>query len=164
MSNTVKTIIIAFSLFIVDAFILNQGGIALFILIIVLPFMAVRTIKKRKDSIELKKRLIAMGIYAVMIVLVFASNHLNNVIAKIRAEAIIEACEKYMVKNSVYPSELSLLVPNFLKEIPNAKYIFISNQFKYIASNDRHSLMFISMPPFGRYYYIMEEKKWKYID
>ena len=159
-----RSIVIAFSLFIIDAFMLNQGTIALFILFITLPFMTVRTIKKREDSVELKKRLIIMGIYATMIVLVFASNHLNNVIAKSKAELIIKACEQYRIKNGVYPPELSVLVPEFLKEIPTAKYTFLSNQFRYITSADRHRLMFTSIPPFGRSYYILEEKKWGSID
>jgi hypothetical protein len=164
MTSIIKTIIIAFSLFIIDAFMLNQGGIALFILIIVLPLMVARTIKKRKDRVELKKRLIVMGIYAAMIIFVFVSNYLNNVIAKSRSEEIIKACERYRIRNGAYPPELSSLMPNFLKEIPTAKYTFSSNQFRYIVSADRHSLMFVSIPPFGRSYYIFEEKKWSSID
>jgi len=154
-----KSIVIAVSLFIVDALVLNQGIIALVILFVALPFMAVRTIKKREDSFALKKRLIIMGIYTTMVVLVFASNHLNNVIAKKRAEVIIKACEQYKLKNGVYPPELSVLVPEFLYEIPTAKYTYLSNQFRYIASTDHHGLMFAAIPPFSRSYYIFRGKE-----
>ena len=164
MPNVIKSSVVAVALFIIDAFVLNQGSIALVILFIALPFMAVRTIKRREDSVELKKRLVIMGIYATMVILVFASNHLNNVIAKNRAEVIIKACEQYKLKNGVYPPELSVLVPEFLKEIPTAKYTFVSNQFRYIASTNHHSLMFAAIPPFGRSYYILEEKRWGSID
>jgi hypothetical protein len=159
-----KSIVVAVPLFIIDAFMLNQGIIALVILFIALPFMAVRTIKKREDGVELKKRLIIMGIYGTMVVLVFASNHLNNVIAKNRAEVIIKACEQYKLKNGVYPHVLSVLVPEFLNEIPTAKYTLLFNQFRYIASANHHSLMFEAIPPFGRSYYILEEKKWGFMD
>jgi hypothetical protein len=159
-----KSIVIAVSLFIVDALVLNQGIISLAVLFVAIPFMAVRTIKKREDSVVLKQRLIIMGIYAIMVVLVFASNHLNNVIAKNRAEVIIKACEQYKLKNSVYPDALSVLIPEFLKEIPTAKYTFSSNQFRYNASADHHSVMFTAIPPFGRSYYILEEKKWRSLD
>jgi hypothetical protein len=164
MTNVMKSIVIAVSLFIVDALVLNQGIIALVILCVALPFMAVRTIKKREDSVALKKRLIIMGIYAIMVVLVFASNHLNNVIAKNRAEVIIKACEQYKLKNGVYPHVLSVLVPEFIQEIPTAKYTLLSNQFRYSASANHHSLMFAAIPPFGRSYYILEEKRWGSID
>ena len=164
MPNVMKSIVVAVSLFIIDAFVLNQGIIALVILFIVLPFMAVMTIKKREVSVELKKRLIIMGIYAAMVVLVFASNYLNNVIAKNRAEVIIKACEQYKLKNGFYPPVLSVLVPEFLEEIPNAKYTLSSDKFRYIASTDHHSLMFAAIPPFGRSYYVLEEKKWGFMD
>jgi len=159
-----KSIVFAVSLFIIDVSVLNQGIIALVILFIALPFMAVRTIKKREGSVELKKRLIIMGIYATMVVLVFASNHLNNVIAKNWAAVIIRACEQYKLKNGVYPHVLSVLVPELLNEIPTAKYTLLSNQFRYIASTDHHSLMFAAITPFGRTYYTLEEKRWGSID
>ncbi|MEI8173571.1 MAG: hypothetical protein WCH07_08835 [Deltaproteobacteria bacterium] len=164
MPNVMKSIVVAVSLFIIDAFVLNQGILSLVILFIAIPFMVVRAIKKREDSVLLKKRLIIMGIYVTMVVLVFASNHLNNVIAKNRADVIIKACEQYKLMKGVYPPKLSVLVPVFLKKIPTAKYTFSSDQFRYFVSANHHQLMFTAIPPFGRSYYVLEEKRWGSID
>jgi hypothetical protein len=164
MPSIKRSMIITILLFIVDAFVINQGTIALIVLIIGLPVMSVKAIMKRKDPIQLRRRLIIMGIYFMMVVLVVTSNRMNNLMARKRAEVIITACEQYKLKNGVYPSLLSVLVPEFIEEIPRAKYTLSSNEFKYISGVNSHSLMFVEIPPFGRPYYVLEEKKWKYMD
>jgi hypothetical protein len=166
MPSIKRSMIIALSLFIVDAFILNQGVIAFIVLIIGLPVMTVKAIRKRKDGIQLRVRLIIMGIYALMVILVFMSNHLNNLMAEKHAEVIITACEQYKMKNGEYPPSLSVLVPEFIERVPDAKYTLSSNKFIYIndVRSNSHTLMFVEVPPFGRSYYVLEEKKWKYLD
>ena len=77
---------------------------------------------------------------------------------------LIETCEKYKDKNNEYPESLTDLVPDFISEIPVAKYTLNSNRFFYISSKDSHSLFYMAMPPFGRPTYSFEKQKWVYID
>jgi hypothetical protein len=163
-TKILKNLLIALSLFLIDAFFLNQGIIALVALLLVLPVLAIRAILKWKDKVLLKRRFVTIAIYSVMVFLIMASNNINNKIAFNRATTIISACDQYKIRQGVYPEKLNDLIPKYLDNIPSAKYTFSYNQFRYISSKDRHSLMFISIPPFGRQYYVLEEKKWGFMD
>lgn len=166
MKFPVKTVIIASTLFVLDAFVLNQGVVALIALFIALPVMLIRTIPARKDKQLLKRRFTSIVIYAVMAGLILFSNRLNNNLARKMVEIIIAACEQYKAKNNAYPDALSALVPGFLSEIPKAKYTFSNNNYKYsnAGSGGLHFIMYTEAPPFGRPYYILEEKRWDYMD
>lgn len=159
-----RTVIIAIFLFILDAFVLNQGIIALVALFIALPIMIIRAFMRRKDKPLFKKRLAVCGIYLLMSMLILASNTINNKMARSRAEVLIEACEKYKDINNEYPEKLSDLVPDFINEIPVAKYTQMSNRFFYIASEDSHLLLYVAVAPFGRPTYNFEKQKWTYMD
>jgi hypothetical protein len=163
-SKILKNLLIALSLFLFDAFILNQGIIALVTLFLVLPVLIIRAILKWKDKVLLKRRFITIAIYSVMGFLIIASNSINNKIALDRATTIISACDQYKIEHGVYPEKLSDLVPGYFDSIPLVKYTFSYNQFRYVSSKDSHSLMFISIPPFGRQYYVLEEKRWGFMD
>lgn len=159
-----RTFIIAVILFGLDAFWLNQGVIALITIIIALPIMIIKALINWKNKPLLKKRLAAGGIYLLMSLLIFASISLNNKIARSRADMLIETCEKYKKKNNEYPENLSDLVPDFINEIPVAKYTLNSNRFFYTASKGSHSLFYMAMPPYGRPTYSFEKQKWAYVD
>lgn len=159
-----RTLTIAIILFLIDAFVFNQGIIALITLIIALPIMIIKALIRWKDKPLLKKRLTVCGIYFLMSFLIFLSNAINNKIARGRAERLIAACETYKGKNNVYPKKLSDLVPDFINEVPFAKYTFYSNRFFYISAKNSHLLFYMAMPPFGRPTYSFEKREWKYID
>ena len=159
-----RTIIIAMILFGLDAFWLNLGIIALITLVFALPIMIIGALFCRKNKLLLKKRLTACGIYLLMSILIFTSIFINNKLARSRAEMLIATCERYKDKNSEYPESLSNLVPDFINEIPVAKYTLNSNNFFYISSKNSHFLSYTTMPPFGRQMYSFEEQKWTYID
>ena len=131
---------------------------------IALPVMIIKALISWKNKPLFRKRLIACGIYLLMSLLIFTSISLNNKIARSRAEMLIETCEKYKKKNNEYPENLSDLVPDFISEIPVAKYTLNSNRFFYISSKDSHLLFYMAMPPFGRPTYSFEKQKWTYID
>lgn len=159
-----RTLIIAIILLGLDAFWLNLGIIALITVMIVLPAMIIKALMSWKNKPLLKKQFAACGIYFLMSLLIFGSNYLNNQIARSRAEMLIETCEKYRNKNNEYPESLTDLVPDFISEIPVAKYTLNSNRFYYISSEDSHSLFYMAVPPYGRPTYSFEKKKWVYID
>lgn len=159
-----RSAVTAFLLFVVDAFVLNQGILALVILLVVLPFILVRALFALKNRPLLKQRFLSVFIYAFAAVLIMGSINANNATAKKRAITITAACEEYRLKHGVYPQALSDLVPVFLKRIPRAKYAVSNSRFEYRAGQDGHTLMYTSMPPFGREYYVLEEKQWRHLD
>lgn len=156
--------VVALALFFIDAFVLNQGVIALITLIIGLPILLIRTLVSYKDKALRKKRFIVVGIFSIMVFLILTSNGINNKIAEKRAELIIVACEEYKDKYGAFPSSLSALVPEFLDKIPRAKYTFSFNSYRYLTPEDKHEIMYVTLPPFGRRYYELENKRWGYID
>ncbi|MEK6742604.1 MAG: hypothetical protein AABZ15_03290 [Nitrospirota bacterium] len=161
-----KHSIIALSLFVLDAFILNQGVLSagiLFVALVSLAVMGAMMIFKKEREF-LKRRTIIAVIYAVMALMVQGSNDLNNRVAMKHAGMIITACENYKNKHGAYPAKLSDLVPEFLNNVPPAKYTFASGNFRYSASDTKHDLMFVRFPPFGRPIYHFETKKWGYLD
>ena len=150
--------------FLVDAFWLNQGFIALVILLIAIPVMLLRTLTIRDNPAMVRRRFAVMCIYAATAVLVLGSNYMNNRIARKRAELLIEACEDYKTKYGRWPKGLTELIPEFFKKIPKAKYTLAFNEFHYTSDRGKHTLMYNSIPPFGRKYYLFEKKKWIFLD
>lgn len=164
MNQMKKTILIAASLFAIDAFVMNQGTIAVITALVIifwlLPKSALLKYKKESPKAPLTKA----AIYGVMVLAVFIANFANNKIAKYRAENLIVAVEKYHQSTGSYPEKLSDLVPAYIPEVPVAKYTLISSKFWYINSNDTVSLFYVAFPPFGRPTYSFNRQSWGYID
>ncbi|MBT6837269.1 MAG: hypothetical protein HOA61_14625 [Bacteroidetes bacterium] len=154
----------AIILFGLDAFVLNQGIIALITLIIVLPVKIIKALINRKNTLLFKKQLRSCGVYLLMVILIVSSNSMNNKIARNRAQVLIAACEKFKYTNNEYPKRLTDLIPKFIDKIPVAKYTFISNRFFYISSKESHLLSYTVVPPFRRSIYNFTSKKWAFID
>ena len=60
--NIKRSAAIASALFLVDAFFLNQGLIALITVVIGLPVMIIRAIFKRKDRVTFKRRFVIFNV------------------------------------------------------------------------------------------------------
>lgn len=159
-----KTIITAFLLFVADAFVLNQFTIAIFTIILGFPVLLVKLFKARKDRERMKLLASKAGIYTLMIGLIIGANSLNNMIAEKRAKDIIAACEQFKTKSGRYPEKLSELVPEYLPTIPAAKYSLMGSSFRYFARQESHALMYEAVPPYGRKYYVFENKTWGSVD
>jgi len=159
--SMVRSAIIAGSLFIIDAFVFNQGVLASVICLSIVLIMLINSIRYRKDF---KKRLIIMGIYAAGAVLTIGAIRFNNNLARQHAEIIIQACEQYWHQKGGFPDRLEDLVPDYLKQVPRAKYAFSNNRFIYRSRPDSHTLMYVAFPPFGRKIYSLENQKWGQLD
>ena len=137
-----RTLVIAGVLVLVDAFVLNQGLIAvataLGALIGGVPraFLAWR----RGEPTTARLRAARTGIYI--------------------------ACRQYEVRHGRLPDRLDELVPNFIPSVPLAKYTLMPpfNMFIYMARPGQHSLMWTVFPPFGRPYYVFEDNRWGSLD
>jgi len=156
-----KSAIIAAILLVADSSVLTNGGlIAGVTLVIAVPVLLFKTIRWRADKVVLKRRLIVAGIYALMAILSLSVNALNNTLAEKRMMKLAAACELYKAKYGRYPDDLSQLAPEFMKTIPPAKYLFPApSGFLYTSRADSHAILFWKIPPHGRMYYVLEEKR-----
>ena len=102
-----------------------------------------------------KAAVTSIGGFAALTIIVY-----GNVIARERAESLVVAVEQFHAKHGRYPERLGEIVPEFIPEIPKAKYVLIADRFRYFKSDSRHSLMYVEIPPFGRRIYTFEDRRW----
>jgi hypothetical protein len=164
-TNTVKKSIITGAIFFVlDALIINQGVISLFLILIIilwwLPKSALKKYKKQNPKEELAKVLI----YGFTVIAVFTSNSINNKIAQDRANDLVLVIENFHQVTGIYPKSLNDLVPSYLPKVPKAKYTLGFNSFKYINYEGSISLFYHAIPPFERPTYVFDRKEWIYLD
>jgi hypothetical protein len=164
-SNTVtKSIITGAILFVLDALVINQGAISLFLILTIflwwLPKSAFKKYKQQSPKEELTKVLI----YGVIVIAVFTSNTINNKIAQNRANDLVLIIENFHQVTGDYPKTLNDLVPSYLPKVPKAKYTLGFNSFNYINDQGSISLFYHAIPPFGRPTYVFDRKEWRYLD
>jgi hypothetical protein len=160
-----RTLITAALILLIDAFVLNQGLIAVlalaWALVILLPMAIVSVFR---DHSQARQRFFRAAIYVLAALAVFGANALNNMLARHRANQVIVALQEFKAVNGKYPDRLDQLVPKFLRKVPRPKYTLdSSNTFDYFSSSSA-VLMYRVLPPFGRAIYRLEEKKWSYLD
>lgn len=154
-----RTALIAGAIFLFDGLIASQGVLSLITLVIVFVVFLPRLYLARTDTdlfiLRAKKTLFFALAAAAALLCVRFNMHL----AQRRADALIAACESYQKDNQRYPERLEDLVPRFIAEIPRAKLTLGRSDYFYRAGAT-HTLGWTTMPPFGRRYYVLEEKRW----
>jgi hypothetical protein len=117
-----------------------------------------------------RTKLVAIGIYAVMLICAIALKTINNQITLRNAVAIITACEQYKTKKGVYADRLSDLVPDYLSKIPAARYAgtggwtYYHYPKKTEGGGDYYALGYTYEFPFGRSVYHSKSKTWHSLD
>src|SRR6266545_469978 len=163
-----RTLVIASVLLFADAFVLNQGIIALATALGALVGGIPRAlfIWWRGKPRTARLRAARTGIYVAVAVLVLSVNFANNQLARRRADALITACRQYEARHGRLPDRLDELVPDFIPSVPLAKYTLMPpfNMFMYMVRPGKHSLMWVAFPPFGRPYYVFEDNRWGSLD
>jgi len=149
---------------VVDAFILNQGAVALLVGLWLLLVGLPRTFLAKKYATVRAQRLRYLGVYFVAVLLVFAINATNNRLAQSRAERLVSAVKAFHAQNHRYPKSLEELVPDYVELVPLAKYTFLFNKFSYYTSDQGTSLFYADFPPFGRPTYSFTRNEWGYLD
>jgi hypothetical protein len=162
----IKTLCFAASIFILDAVILNQGFVAVVLILLALfVFFPFALLLRRRDRRKYEQRLVKIAIYVLTGVAVLGSNTLQNRIADRRAIAIGNACLAYRAKYHQYPAELEDLVPEFLPSVPVAKWGGEHFNYSRALDPDREPMLYYAaVPPFGRRFYHMESGGWGYLD
>ena len=130
---------------------------------VVLPVKALIAFLKGEKTTS-KSQIAKAGIYALMVIASVTSVGLNNRLATANAERIIAACRRYQSARGHLPKQLEDLVPEFLPRIPVAKVALTFNKFEYFSRGGPTSLMWYSLPPFGRRDYVFEKDRWETLD
>ncbi|MGA8313036.1 MAG: hypothetical protein WB755_23630 [Terriglobales bacterium] len=167
MKRYKTTILIAAGIFVLDAFVLNQGAIAIFVILLTFFVFVPRALWALRTSRALYlERLTRAGIYLLAAAAVFAANVLQNRMADHRAIELGKACLAYHAKYQHYPQRLDELVPEFIPSVPPAKYTLAGGSFFYSASlsGKEPMLYYQALPPFGRRFYHLETGGWGYLD
>jgi len=159
-----RALLLGSLLIVLDAFYLNQGAIALSVGLWLLVISLPRTFLAKKFATVRKQRLRNIAIYIVAVILVFMFNAANNAIAKRRAEVLVSAVKAFHAKNQRYPKSLGELVPDYVEQIPLAKYTLLFNHFMYHGSGQDATLFYMELPPFGRPTYSFARNEWGYLD
>ena len=105
------------------------------------------------------------GAYAVLGIAALLTARFHVATAEHHAADIIAACDAYKGRHGVLPATLQQLVPEFLPAVPLAKYTLSYGAFTYSAASDgAHTLMYVTLPPFGRRVYHFEQRSWSRSD
>ena len=157
-----RVVSLAVLLVFVDAFCLNQGGIAGITGIVQL--VRLRRIFREKVAAVRRNRLRNWAIYMTAVVLVVVLNITNNKIAQRRANALVSAVKAYHSKYQRYPGSLNELVPEFAQRIPRAKYTLLFSFFWYKTDEGNAILFYMTVPPFKHRTYSFAHDQWIYLD
>jgi hypothetical protein len=156
------TIVFAACVYVFDALVVGQGVIGVVVFSIALVAGGIKTLiaAHRKDQAQVRLRAARIGVYFVMALAIFATIYINNRIAAHRAEAVIAACRRYQAKYHLLPGQLRELVPEFLPNVPKAKYTLDFGDFVYSSTQESHRLSYTVFPPFLRTSYSFEANRW----
>jgi len=157
------TFIGAFTLFIIDALILNQGVIAV-VTAFVWLLLGIHTLIFTKAITIRSFKLRRCLVWVTTGALVLISNWANNQLAQHRADRLVKALMSYQMKYHDYPNSLESLAPEFIARVPKAKFILTFNEFTYFYIDGTASLYYVSVPPFGRQVYSFKEHEWFFHD
>jgi hypothetical protein len=111
-----------------------------------------------------RRRALRAGMYLALGVATLVVVRVNLATAETGAARVIEACRAFELRHGMLPGQLQDLVPDFLPSVPRAKYTLAWNAFTYSASDAGHTLMYTTLPPFGRRIYSFEAARWSQLD
>ena len=155
-------------LFLADLGFAGQGLISLLVAVLGVGLLTMKALwaAVRGGSSELiHSRTMRAGMYLLLGVATVATMRFHAATARNHAEQVIKACHAYQARHGQLPDRLAELVPEFLPAVPRAKYTLQWGHFTYWTSDkNRHTLMYVALPPFGRRLYHFEQARWSQLD
>lgn len=141
--------------YVIDAWILGQGGIAIVALIAAVIAGIVSIVRGLAgDRQRIRQGLATVGLFLATLLAVVATNIQHQAMSERRAPQVIEAIGKYRDSHATYPAKLQDLVPAQMSSVPRARYTLLFGNFEYIFKRqDTPLLMFYAVPPLGRRVY-----------
>ena len=151
----------ALLLYLLDAFVLGQGllsmGVGALALLAGIPWCVWTAFKDRPNAL---RRAASVAVFILLPAATLGTTRFNESLARSRAETVIAALDRYHQARGGYPDRLEQLVPEYLPAIPAAKPVFPFGDFEY-ANTPEHALSWISLPPYVRTSYYLEERAWR---
>ena len=138
-------------------------GVFFCLIMILVNFITVLKLWRR-DRTNAIKSVVKLMMLSLTVGTIFGTFFLNEHIGNTNSKLIIKAVKNYKTTQGVYPDRLEDLVPTFLSKVPRSSFRLSSNKYIYLANNDFHQLIWVKVPPFGRYVYHFETKKWSFVD
>lgn len=111
---------------------------------------------RKPRAAELLKK---AGAFALLCLLVIGYSRANDQIARHRAARVAAACEGYKARTGAYPLSLKALVPEYMTDIPRAKYTLVWGNFRYINAK----IIYVYEPFLATPAYDLAESKWGYV-
>jgi hypothetical protein len=120
---------------------------------------------RRKSRKPMARLLMALSLASILSIgLTAITVRFNWHMGQKNAERIVEAVRAFQKDHgNAYPESLEALVPEYLDRVPHSR-IGIMWSYRYWIDNDRASLMWIQIPPFGRQGYDFAEDRWWTLD
>ena len=105
-----------------------------------------------------------VAIPVMTLAVVLANSAVQSRVAKANAEKVVAACEQFHADHGRFPRILDELVPEYLAQVPRAKYCVLYGQFLYINRENHPILIWFDIPPHGRPNYDFQARRWGYVD
>ncbi len=119
----------------------------------------------RREAPRARSRALRASLYLVLGIAAYFTATVHRVTAERRADRVIEACRAFEARRGGLPARLDELVPEFLPAVPKAKLTLAYNTFSYSSFDaGSHTLMYTTLPPFGRRTYHFESRRWSLSD
>ena len=162
-----RTAIVLGVLFVFDLGYAGQGLLSLLVATLgfgVLTVGALWSAAKGAASLA-RSRALRACLYLALGLAAFGAARFHVATATTHAARVIAACRAFEVRHGMLPDRLEDLVPEFLPNVPRAKYTLAWGGFTYsMAAKTQHTLMYVTLPPFGRRVYHFEEERWSQLD
>jgi hypothetical protein len=112
-----------------------------------------------------RSRAMRAALYLALGVAAFGTAGFHRATGEAHAARVIDACAAFEARHGALPNRLQDLVPDFLPAVPRARFTLAYADFVYSAAPNRdHTLMYVTLPPFGRRIYHFERRQWSQLD
>lgn len=162
-----RTAIVLTVLFVLDLGYSGQGLISMLVAIAGVAVLALRALWAfwGGQRAMARSRATRAAMYLTLGAATLIVTHINAATAESHAAQIIDACRAYQARRGILPDRLQQLVPEFLPAVPRAKYTMAWGEFTYFAApGASHTLVYVTLPPFGRRVYNFEQAAWSQRD
>ncbi|MFZ5897523.1 MAG: hypothetical protein ACOY0T_41120 [Myxococcota bacterium] len=149
------------ALFSLDVFALGIGVCTLLVAYVMLVVGVIKLVRGCfGDRKLIRHGALIVALHATIVALTNATVSWQQRMADERAAAIVLALKSYKAQHAACPSTLGALVPEYLPEIPRAKYTLAFGDFEY--RHERHSgqLSYTRLPPFSRATFYCDTESW----
>ena len=113
----------------------------------------------KKQKPRAKELILKAGVFVLFAGLILGIGRLNNSYAMRGAVRLANVCEEYKSKTGAYPDSFKKLIPEYIEDIPVAKFTTIWMQYRLVDNK----IMFVLEPGILAKSYDLATKKWRIV-